>query len=157
MEIIPTRGTPIYKPPKCTSLKQGSGNAETAYKIICEGTFPTLNEYISKMNASRYTGNDFKKQFQSICELYIMRDLRGLRIEKPVFIKYRYYEQNKKRDLDNVAGFFHKVFQDALTACGVLNNDGWANITGFEDRFYIDARKPRVEIEITIDTEEQAK
>ena len=144
MAIISTSEPPTYP----------SGCAGAAYKVECGGTFPTLNEYIKAMNRSKYAGNDFKKQYQKFCELYIMRDIRGLHIDKPVFLKYKYYEQNKKRDLDNVAGFFHKVFQDALTACGVLNNDGWANITGFEDRFFIDAKNPRVEIEIIIDTEE---
>lgn len=123
----------------------------TVYKVICEGKYPTLNEYISAMNSSRYTGNSLKKQQQQICEIYIMRDLRGLRITRPVFLKYKYYEETKKRDLDNIAGFFHKVFQDALTARGVIANDGWANISGFEDRFFTDAKAPRVEIEIIVD------
>lgn len=123
------------------------------YKVICSGTFPTLNEYITAINSHYQSGNKFKREYQQICEIYIMRDLRGLRLSSPVFIKYRYYEKNRKRDFDNVAGFFHKIFQDALTATGVISNDGWANVTGFEDRFFIDPQRPRVEIEINIESE----
>lgn len=137
-------------------IKQDSGSTGRTYTVICGGAFPTLNEYIRAMNRSKYAGNDFKKQYQKCCELYIRRDLHGVHLGhcgKPVFLKYKFFEQNKKRDLDNVAGFFHKIFQDALTECAVINNDGWAYITGFEDRFYVDAKNPRVEIEITLDEE----
>lgn len=120
----------------------------SVYKVVCSGKFPTLNEYIAAMNSHYHNGNKFKKEYQRGCELYIMRDLRGVKITNPVFIRYRYFEPNKKRDLDNIAGFFHKVFQDALTARGVLKNDGWAQIVGFEDRFFTDAKAPRVEIYI---------
>jgi hypothetical protein len=34
-------------------------------------------------------------------------------------------------------------------AAGVLKNDGWNDIEGFNDRFYIDKANPRVEVEIT--------
>lgn len=71
-----------------------------------------------------------------------------IRIEKPAYIAYRFYEPNKKRDLDNISGYFHKVFQDALVKCGVLANDGWCYITGFSDEFYCDNKNPRIEIEI---------
>ena len=30
----------------------------------------------------------------------------------------------------------------------ILKNDGWAEVTGFEDRFYVDKHNPRVEVEI---------
>lgn len=30
----------------------------------------------------------------------------------------------------------------------ILKNDGWAEVAGFEDRFYVDKHNPRVEVEI---------
>ena len=36
-----------------------------------------------------------------------------------------------------------------LVSAGVLKNDGWNDIEGFSDRFYIDKANPRVEVEIT--------
>lgn len=37
---------------------------------------------------------------------------------------------------------------DALVHSGVLENDGWKNIESFTDEFFVDARNPRVEVEI---------
>ena len=75
-------------------------------------------------------------------------NLIGLMIDRPVFIYYRFYEKNKRRDLDNISGFAHKVIQDALVKNGILENDGWANITGFDDNFFIDKEHPRIELTI---------
>lgn len=47
-----------------------------------------------------------------------------------------------------MSGFGHKVIQDALTQMHVLDNDGWANIIGFEDLFFVDNKNPRIEVEI---------
>lgn len=69
-------------------------------------------------------------------------------ISRPVFIRYAYYEPNKRRDLDNISGYFHKVFQDALVHNGVITDDGWNYVTGFSDSFYVLAKNPRIEIEI---------
>ena len=32
---------------------------------------------------------------------------------------------------------------------GTISNDGWANIAGFKDSFFIDKFNPRVEVEIS--------
>ncbi len=79
------------------------------------------------------------------CITYLMPRTR---IEKPVIIHYAYYEPNRKRDHDNVSGFFHKIFQDALVETGVLENDGWKSITGYTDMFYLDKNEPRIRIEL---------
>lgn len=40
-------------------------------------------------------------------------------------------------------------FFDALVKSGTISNDGWANIAGFKDSFFIDKFNPRVEVEIS--------
>lgn len=78
----------------------------------------------------------------------IRLQLKRLRIHNPVFIRYCFYEPNRKRDLDNIAGVAHKFVQDSLVKCGVLENDGWDNIIGFSDQFFLDRINPRIEIVI---------
>lgn len=73
--------------------------------------------------------------------------MRGVHIRNPVIIHYEWYEPNRKRDLDNIAGFGHKVIQDALVECGVLENDGWKEVIGFTDTFYV-ARTPKIVVEL---------
>ena len=61
---------------------------------------------------------------------------------------YHWYEKDRRRDKDNICAFGRKVIQDALVKARFLRNDGWKNIAGFEDRFYVDKDKPRVVVEI---------
>ena len=115
-----------------------------------EGTLDNLNDYIREINRNRHKGNTLKKENQAICKMYILKQLRGVHIDIPVRLHFRWYEVNKKRDLDNISSFGRKVIQDALVECGVLKNDGWNYITGFTDSFFIDKNRPRIEIDIEV-------
>ena len=72
--------------------------------------------------------------------------LRGVRIERPVFMKYLWVEPNRRRDLDNISSFGRKVIQDSLVDAGVLKDDGWKYVVGFSDSFEVDADNPRIEV-----------
>lgn len=80
----------------------------------------------------------------------IIAQLPRWHTDKPVWIDYRYYCPNRKRDLDNVSGYFHKVFQDAMVSKGTIPNDNWRYIRGFSDEFLLDRSNPRVEIEVRV-------
>ena len=58
------------------------------------------------------------------------------------------HEKDRRRDKDNICAFGRKVIQDALVKARYLSNDGWKNIRGFEDHFEVDAKNPRIEVEI---------
>jgi len=115
-----------------------------------EGTLGNLNDYIREINRNRHKGNTLKKENQAICKMYILKQLRGVHIDIPVRLHFRWYEATKRRDLDNISSFGRKVIQDALVECGVLKNDGWNHITGFTDSFFIDKNRPRIEIDIEV-------
>ncbi len=91
-------------------------------------------------------GADMKARNEALVKLAIKQQMRGIRIEEPVFMEYRWYEKNKKRDLDNISSYGRKVIQDSLVYAHVLKNDGWKEITGFSDEFYVDAANPRIEV-----------
>lgn len=116
------------------------------YKFTIDGKLPSLNEFISKNRSNPALGNKMKQENQIHVEYHIMRDLRKVHIDKPVYLMYTFYEPNKKRDLDNISGFAHKVIQDALVESGILHNDSWHYIVGFSDDFKIDKDKPRIEV-----------
>ena len=121
------------------------------YNITIEGKFPSMNEFIdaNRRSKGRFNkGNAMKQQSQNEISWQILKQHRKLHIDKPVKLIYSYYEPNQKRDLDNISGYFHKVFQDALVNCGVIHNDNWHYIVGFTDEFYIDNKHPRIEIKI---------
>lgn len=118
------------------------------YRIMIPGRFASLNEFIEANRTHKQKGNKMKQQDQHDISMYIMQQLHRVRIEKPIRIRYRFYEPNKKRDLDNISGYFHKVFQDSLVNCGVIVNDNWHYIVGFSDEFFVDSKYPRIEVEI---------
>lgn len=116
------------------------------YTLTINGRLPGLNDMIEADRRDRRAGNRLKQESQETIRLYILRDLKHLKIEKPVELHYSFYEPNRRRDLDNISGYAHKVTQDALVASGVLKNDGWANIVGMKDSFFVDSRNPRIEV-----------
>lgn len=118
------------------------------YKVIIEGRFPSLNDFIDANRTHKQKGNKMKQQSQDDISWQLLQQHRKLHIDKPIKLHYTFYEPNKKRDLDNVSGYFHKVFQDALVHCGIIHNDSWHYIVGFSDTFLVDNKQPRVEVTI---------
>lgn len=117
-------------------------------KLVIPGQIPGLNEYISAERANRQLGAKMKRDAQRIVEVCARKQLRKFRPSGPVWMKYTWYERNRRRDKDNVSSFGRKVIQDGLVKAGILGNDGWAQIEGFSDEFRVDAKRPRVEVEI---------
>lgn len=115
---------------------------------------PSLNDYIAAervrigARSGRFLtkGAVMKKEWQSYISLFIRRDLRGVKIEKPVLIHYRYFEENRKRDLGNIHAPCQKFVEDALQDCKVIANDNQKCVVGFTAHFEVDKENPRVEV-----------
>ena len=116
-------------------------------KFTIPARLPGLNEYTTAQRLNRYKGAQMKREQQGIVSLFI-RSAHLQPVSSPVRLRYHFYEPNKRRDLDNISGFAHKVIQDALVKCGILTGDGWANITGYTDTFAVDKQHTRIEVEI---------
>lgn len=117
------------------------------YKFTIRGTLPGLNEYIEQERRHRQAGAKLKRQCERVV-LHALRSLGKLQIEEPVYMVYHWYEKDRRRDKDNISSFGRKVIQDALVKAHILQNDGWKNIIGFEDRFEVDKKNPRIVVEI---------
>ena len=116
------------------------------YLLIVPTRLNNLNDYLSAERTSRYKGAEMKAQNEELVKIAIKQQMKGIRIEEPVFMEYRWYEKNRRRDLDNISSFGRKVIQDALVQTHVLQNDGWKEIEGFSDEFFVDADNPRIEV-----------
>lgn len=123
------------------------------YKFTIRGTLPGLNELIEAERRNRFIGAKLKKQYEAVV-MRAARSLGNVEFEEPVYMVYHWYEKDRRRDKDNICAFGRKVIQDALVKARYLSNDGWKNIAGFEDRFYVDKDRPRVVVEILEVTEE---
>lgn len=118
------------------------------YTLVIKGKLSNLNDYIAACRTNHYKGASVKKKNENIVKCAIYEQLGRLRIKGRVYMKYRWYEPNRRRDLDNISSFGRKVIQDALVETRVLENDGWENIVGFSDEFYTDTENPRIEVVI---------
>ena len=118
------------------------------YKFTIPGRLDGLNEYTSANRANPYKGGKMKRDNESTVIWAIRSQLKDVHINKPVILKYDFYEPNKRRDLDNISSFAMKVIQDSLVKTNVLKNDGWNEILGFTTQFYLDKKNPRIEVTI---------
>ena len=107
-----------------------------------------LNEYIEACRRNPHAGANMKERDQNFVSWHIRQELKRVTVKIPVRMVYRWYEKDRRRDLDNVSSYGRKVIQDALVETGILQNDGWKQITGFSDDFYVDRKYPRIEVEL---------
>lgn len=117
------------------------------YKLTIPCTLPGLNEYIKAERSNKHKAAAMKRDTEHIISFVIRDQLRGVRLEGPVVMRYTWAEPNRKRDKDNIS-FARKFIQDSLVSMRVLPDDGWKYIEGFTDRFVVDREKPRVEVVI---------
>ncbi len=113
-------------------------------KVIIPIRLASLNEYISAMNRNRFIGAKMKREAMESIGWHI-KSLKTPNLP-PYEVCIDYYEPNKKRDLDNISAFARKVIMDSMQEMGVISNDGWKDIVGYVEKFYVDKENPRIEI-----------
>ena len=121
-------------------------------RLVIYGRLPGLNEYIDAERKSRYKAAKLKSDAEQLVMVCARRDLRKWRAHDAVYMRYTWYERDRRRDKDNVSGYGRKVIQDVLVKGGYLHNDGWNEIAGFSDEFRVDKSHPRIEVEIEEET-----
>lgn len=112
-----------------------------------KGQLPNLNEYTRACRTNRYVGARMKEQAEKCIKLYIIQQLKDVHFEGPVKLSFKWFEPNRKRDLDNVC-FAKKFILDALVSSGIIVADGWKGVVGFTDEFYVSSDNPRIEVDI---------
>ena len=117
------------------------------YRLTIPGRLPGLNEYTTACRTNPQKGNKMKQDAQTTIMWHILAQLHRKRIEKPVFLLFTFYEQDRRRDRDNVSSFARKVIQDALVKTGTLHDDGWDYVTGYLDTFKVDKANPRIVVQ----------
>lgn len=120
-------------------------------KFTIEGRLDGLNDYTLANRRNRFAGASMKKKNEEKVGKAILDQLADITFDGEVFIEFLWVEQNRKRDLDNIA-FAKKFILDSLTRTGVLKTDNWQTVTGFADFFEIDKDHPRIEVTIRSST-----
>ena len=125
-------------------------------KFILQGEYCTLNEYSEAERTHYRYGASIKKAETNRAATELMKQIGGKPIPplpKSVF-KFTWYRKDRRTDPDNIA-FAKKFLLDAMEIAGIIERDGWKNVSGFIDEFYVDKDNPRVEIELTEQVEEE--
>ena len=116
-------------------------------RFVIPGPLPGLNEYIEAERSNLHAAAGMKQKTQHFIGAVARSQHRKARFTNPVIMHYIWIEKDRRRDWDNVV-FARKFIQDAFVDAGILIDDGQKYVLGFTDRFAIDPKRPRVEIEI---------
>jgi len=123
-------------------------------KIIIPGRLPGFNEII---DAAKYARNKYQAYSQMKEHYTNMVAWLAKRLPKfkKVALIITWYEPNRHRDPDNImAG--QKFIIDGLVTAGIIPNDNQKHILGILHKFDVDAKNPRVEVEI-VDIEKSGR
>lgn len=90
--------------------------------------------------------NKVKADNDKICRLAIQRDLRGVKIDKPIICHYHIFVKDKMHDRGNVYASLEKSFLDALQQKKVIKNDGFDDVLDSVFHTDLDRLNPRIEV-----------
>ena len=117
------------------------------HTFTVEGILPNLNDYTRACRSNKFAGAEMKKKAEKIITYYIKQQLKDVSIKGKARLAFRWYEPNKRRDLDNIC-FAKKFLLDALVSNQIIFADSWKGVVGFTDEFFIDKTNPRIEVDI---------
>lgn len=117
------------------------------------GRLEGLNDYIKACRTNKFLGAKLKRDIESVITGYIQEQIPNVHFTEPVRLSFRWYEPNRKRDLDNISAS-KKFLLDALVSNGVIKTDSWQGVVGFTDKFFVDKDNPRIEVDIEVVNDE---
>jgi hypothetical protein len=112
-------------------------------KLVIPGELPTQNEIINSSKAHWTNYREMKNTWEDTVAWYAEKS--QIPFFQSVKLKITYYRTNKRYDPDNIVAA-KKIILDGLQNVGVLENDGWKEIKGFNEKWEVDKEEPRTEI-----------
>ena len=117
-------------------------------KLVIPGKLPGLNEAFGYARTNKHKEAAERREAERTIMWAAKGCLRGFKAKGPVVLHYHFYEPNKRRDKDNIAGYAMKLIQDSLVKGGYLDGDGWRHIENFDFSWHVDNKIPRIEVEL---------
>lgn len=107
---------------------------------------PGANEYTEACRKNARAGGRMKREATEAVA-WAARAAGAHPMRCPVTVRITWVEPNMRRDKDNVR-FAAKFVLDGLVTAGVMPGDGWKHVEMIEDRYLVNARNPRVVVEV---------
>lgn len=110
--------------------------------------FPSLNNLLAQAEKSPYAYNSDKKKYMNIASISIRKGLRGWKASGRIQLNYRFYEpmDGHYRDYDNISASAHKIINDALVKCKVIQDDSPKHLAPSIDEFFYTKGTPKIEV-----------
>lgn len=121
-------------------------NELKTHRFVIRGRLPGLNEMTREARGNKYKSAGTKRTCTMLCAAEARRQ-HVPAMTRPIVLNVLWVEPNQRRDMDNVAAGV-KYILDGLQAANIIANDGWKDVHGIVHRFAVDARNPRVEVEL---------
>lgn len=116
------------------------------YQFTIPGRLPGLNEMTREARGNKYAAAKTKREVTEMCAWEAKRQhIPPMTV--PVIVSILWVEPNMKRDMDNIA-CGTKYILDGLQAVNIIANDGWKQVNGITHRFAVDAKNPRIVVEL---------
>lgn len=114
--------------------------------LTIPGTLPGLNELIDAARTNRYKSASLKKSYTEM--IAYLAKIHKIPPMERVNLHITWIEPSRRRDKDNIIGGGMKPIMDGLVQAGVIKNDGWKEVGDMVHIFQVDAKNPRVEVDI---------
>lgn len=116
-------------------------------KLIIKGRLPSRNDAEQAARSGMNAGGAYKKRWTEFVAYQVIgqcvEPFEGL-----VRARVTFYEQNYKRDQDNVMSGL-KYICDGLVAAGIIKGDSPRHLRFESVRVEYDRNNPRIEVELT--------
>lgn len=116
------------------------------------GPLPGMNEMIAAAKGNRGKGLAYARMKKDWTDrVWAIAMSTGINkpgpFQRRVALQFVWVEKDKRRDPDNVAAA-RKFVLDGLVNAGVIQGDGWRWISGWWDRWEVNAERPGVGVNI---------
>lgn len=117
-------------------------------QLFIPGPLPGLNEIMAAnlKRRGKWNAYDMMKRAWGSTIVTLIQQANLTPVDS-CFLTFTWYEPTKKRDPDNVS-VGKKFILDSLVMAGILKNDGWKQVQGFEDFWYVSKQQPGVMVEV---------
>ena len=115
-------------------------------KLIIKGKLPSRNQAEFAARSHWSTGSRFKKRYTEFV-YWVCKQQRLFPVSGRVKITITFYEQNLRRDSDNVISA-NKYILDGLVMAGIIQNDTKKCVELYINPVELDRENPRIEVEI---------
>ena len=121
--------------------------ADFDFLFTVPGLLPTLNEVIDSCKGNKMAYQRMKENLENL----IIWSAVSQRVPyyKEVELEITYYRPDRRHDPDNIV-IGKKFILDGLQKAGVLKNDGWKEVKGFKESWFVDKYDPRTEVILKI-------